>query len=432
MRQLKCRECDLVWSPVALYISQGKVWLSGRSDDLQRFRQRCRHQEAWPNSQIVGCEMLRRETASWVEPARHASSPPPPQEILGEVSIVEVALASHLIEEKGEVPTLFQPVQGESHHCPEMMSDFQRNPGTTEIRGFELADVRLPASLAIMVQGGKRVRETRYLLEDEDYWQPLRGTRPVLTSGTVVIGYNASYGNYYHWMMQCLPAMEASVKNVGAANCSLALPPLAAWQEDSLTMLGFATLPRVRIDFDTEYHFDRAYYCTYLNGSAAFFLSPRCLSVLDGLAADIPAQQGAPVLLYVSRMDSGKRQMRNEKDVRQLLENLGFTTLVPGLFSLRDQIALFKAARIVVGAHGAGLTNLAFCQSGTAVLELSQSSYPNVCMNRIAQARGLRYHGECFDDMDRAKEYPGEWSVDIARLVHRVLDVLALPDLDHD
>jgi hypothetical protein len=98
--------------------------------------------------------------------------------------------------------------------------------------------------------------------------------------------------------------MEASVNNVGAANCSLAL---AAWQEDSLAMLGFATLPWITIDLDMEYQFDRAYYRTYLNGSAAFFLSPRCLSVLNRLAADIPAPQGAPALIYVSRMDSWTR-----------------------------------------------------------------------------------------------------------------------------
>jgi hypothetical protein len=205
MRQLKCRECDLVWSPVALYISRGKVWLSGRPDDLQRFRRRYRHQEAWPDNQIVGCETPRREIAPRVEPASHESSPPFGSEYFGGVSIAATALASHLIEEKREVPILFQPVQGQSYRRPEMMPDFQRNPGTTEIRGFELAGVRLPASLAIMVWGEKRVRETRYLRQDEDYRRPLGDTRPVLTSGAVIIGYNASYVNYYHWTMQCLP-----------------------------------------------------------------------------------------------------------------------------------------------------------------------------------------------------------------------------------
>jgi capsular polysaccharide biosynthesis protein len=33
--------------------------------------------------------------------------------------------------------------------------------------------------------------------------------------------------------------------------------------------------------------------------------------------------------------------------------------------SLREQVALFQTADAVVGLHGAGLVNIAFCRTGT-------------------------------------------------------------------
>ncbi len=91
---------------------------------------------------------------------------------------------------------------------------------------------------------------------------------------------------------------------------------------------------------------------------------------------------------------------------------------------MKQQIALFKNARIIVGAHGAGLANMAFCQPSTVVLELMQSTYLNACMNRIAQARGLDYHGECFDCDATDNVHQQAWMVDIdqlARTLDRVL-----------
>jgi hypothetical protein len=51
----------------------------------------------------------------------------------------------------------------------------------------------------------------------------------------------------------------------------------------------------------------------------------------------------------------------------------------------------FSQATAVIGPHGAGLTDLAFCLPGTAVLELLPSDhvYPYYCS--LSQAAGLRY-----------------------------------------
>ncbi len=59
--------------------------------------------------------------------------------------------------------------------------------------------------------------------------------------------------------------------------------------------------------------------------------------------------------------------------VQALLSQEGFETVSLEGMSPSDQILLFQSAEFVVGAHGAGLANLLFCEHGTKVIELMPS-----------------------------------------------------------
>ena len=70
--------------------------------------------------------------------------------------------------------------------------------------------------------------------------------------------------------------------------------------------------------------------------------------------------------LYIPRLS--KRVVLNEKDLLGLLD--GFEIFDPGQHSFAKQIKMFSEAEMIVGAHGAGLTNLLFAPEGCRVLEL--------------------------------------------------------------
>jgi len=59
------------------------------------------------------------------------------------------------------------------------------------------------------------------------------------------------------------------------------------------------------------------------------------------------------------------------------LTALGFECVSLSNMRVQDQIRLFEEARIVVGPHGGGFTNIAFCRPGTRVIELFDESYLN-------------------------------------------------------
>ena len=70
--------------------------------------------------------------------------------------------------------------------------------------------------------------------------------------------------------------------------------------------------------------------------------------------------------LYIPR--TNKRVVLNEADLLDLLDD--FESFDPGQHSFTKQMKIFSEAKMVVGAHGAGLTNLLFAPEGCRVLEL--------------------------------------------------------------
>ena len=61
--------------------------------------------------------------------------------------------------------------------------------------------------------------------------------------------------------------------------------------------------------------------------------------------------------------DAGVRQ-----GLAHLLEAEGYAIVVTGTLSVLEQIALFRDAAVIVGQHGAALTNLLFAPRGALYL----------------------------------------------------------------
>lgn len=95
--------------------------------------------------------------------------------------------------------------------------------------------------------------------------------------------------------------------------------------------------------------------------------------------------------LYVSRQHARRRRLRHGDEISAVLGELGFETVECGELAFSRQVELFREASIVVGAHGAGLSNIAFCPEGAAVLECFAADYVNPCYATVAAASRLHY-----------------------------------------
>ena len=80
------------------------------------------------------------------------------------------------------------------------------------------------------------------------------------------------------------------------------------------------------------------------------------------------------VNFYIDRSDSTSnvksfRVIKNEKKIKIFLKEKGFKIIKLAELKFTDQVKLFRNAKVIVANHGAGLSNIVFCNKKTKIIE---------------------------------------------------------------
>jgi Glycosyltransferase 61 len=272
-----------------------------------------------------------------------------------------------------------------------------------------------------------KIKESNYLVPPEFYENAcVIETDLIKLESTTDYIMARSFDNYYHWLVQTIPGLDWSARNIGAGNVTLLSGDLKPWQAETLEILGYDRVSRIVLDPGHHYSIPRLEYSEFQNGSTAFEISLSAQRIYDRLAA--AAMDGTPAnteILYVARTDSVNRAAENEEALIGLLEAEGVRVVVPGSLSVRQQVNLFGKTRAVIGPHGAGLTNIVFCRPGTIFYEFLPSHYLNPCFSRLAQAAGLEYQIDLFDSAPSTSEDPHArgWILDTDLVLSRIVEI---------
>ncbi|HJV40032.1 glycosyltransferase family 61 protein, partial [Caulobacter sp.] len=78
----------------------------------------------------------------------------------------------------------------------------------------------------------------------------------------------------------------------------------------------------------------------------------------------------------------------NESELEAAMAARGYAIVRPETLSVRDQIALFRGAEIIVAQSGAALANVLFCAAGARVLEIQSNGREPVWARDIARLVG--------------------------------------------
>jgi capsular polysaccharide biosynthesis protein len=100
-----------------------------------------------------------------------------------------------------------------------------------------------------------------------------------------------------------------------------------------------------------------------------------------------PAPPRSDRRLYIPRQ--GTRNVANQARIIPILEKYGFEIYDYTKYS--DEPSYFSTADMIIGAHGAGLTNIVFCQENTKVLELIPSDHVHPYFFTLAESARLDY-----------------------------------------
>ena len=104
--------------------------------------------------------------------------------------------------------------------------------------------------------------------------------------------------------------------------------------------------------------------------------------------------------IFIGRGEAKHRPLIHEREIWAQLQKRGYESVDCGKMSVQEQANIFGSAEVVVGAHGAALSNLVFCRPGTQVVELFSPAYVNPCYRDLCVAANLSHAAVVGDGRD--------------------------------
>lgn len=124
--------------------------------------------------------------------------------------------------------------------------------------------------------------------------------------------------------------------------------------------------------------------------------------------------------IFISRRKTSLSRITNEVEVAELFRQNGFQVICTEDLSYKEQVELFSSASCIVGASGAALTNLVYCNSGAVFGCIIPKKYGFCIYSSIAHLLGCKILyldarveksgtaisiEQCRVDMDECREY---------------------------
>lgn len=239
-----------------------------------------------------------------------------------------------------------------------------------------------PGGLHGISQNGSLIPGFCLLNEDFFFKTRLLVPKPKLVVDKGFILESSHSANYYHWCVEILPVLGLIPKLNGMKAITL-----------------IRNIKRkLHIQKVTEGLFDTFFHdCPIL---------VRELYTVSGLFPIYGAFRPEPVLnfwkksggnaknikrIYLTRKNASRRRLVNENQILGILRPLGFEAIDCDILDLTEQKKVFESAEIVVGIHGAGLTNLIHCQEETKVIEIFGPGFRHFFYEYISKIFGLEY-----------------------------------------
>ncbi|HIK12699.1 MAG TPA: DUF563 domain-containing protein [Oscillatoriaceae cyanobacterium M33_DOE_052] len=269
-------------------------------------------------------------------------------------------------------------------------------------------------------------------------------------AGTVAFLSIIGGDTYYHWMMDILPRLEL-LRRCGMDWADIDYFIInqnnSQFQRESLAALGInqdkllasydysyiqaerlvvpsipATIPKAMAGFTEGVP---PWVCQFLRDA-----------FLPGNFRDVSPHER----IYIRRNNAKYRRVLNEGEVMAVLSPLGFTAVSLESLSFGEQVALMAGSNVIVAPHGAGLTNVVFCQPHAKIIELFPVNFINNYYWLLSAQVGLEYY-YCVGNSPQAwySLYPQDWrhgkgyipprGEDILVDIDELLAVLRLADL---
>ena len=216
----------------------------------------------------------------------------------------------------------------------------------------------------------------------------------------------AGNSNYWHWLFDVLPRLSLCSKIINLSEIDYFLLPddIKKFQNETLDCLNISKHKRLS---SVQFRHIKAKELIVTNHP--FVISgvatedimniPKWISqwLKDNfLKQNIISNKKNIRKVYIDRSDEtsdrqASRSIINEDEVKKYLLKDNFTPVKLHDIKFSDQVQLFYNADCIVGLHGGGFANLAFCKPGTKVIELTHGN-AGTAIENLAKKNDLNYN----------------------------------------
>ncbi|WP_370159007.1 glycosyltransferase family 61 protein [Salipiger bermudensis] len=242
----------------------------------------------------------------------------------------------------------------------------------------------------------------------------------------------SGHKNYYHWHLNWLPrlALADMFEDLRGIKPIIPASPTTFMRDSMKMVTGRSSRDVISQGWKVLYA-ERVFVPTMFTNPVH---APFALRQYQPQRRLRPAD-GRGRKIYISRAEAPLRRILNESEVMAILAPFGFEKVVSENLSYKEQVALFSETDFIIGAHGAGLTNMLFCSPGFSVIELLNQYFTRVYWS-LSQALGSEHYKNLQSDRLITPEHEtnatqarknADFFVDTAKLRVLVEDILATP-----
>lgn len=255
----------------------------------------------------------------------------------------------------------------------------------------ELEEATVYPPFGIVALGNSLVRETirnpkmlKSIFPEgqvESFWAAMGSSTTPLVDAPVPPAYRVpgrsfllGFGladNYFNWTLR-YASRVAQYQAMPDVNQLAAPMPRKRYVTETLEFLGVPQHEVIHIEAPTV--FDRLVLVSPM-AFGRYEISPLICETLRDHPRVRELWRRPKRRIYVPRRNVGMRRVVNEAAVEEALRPLGFEVFDNAEHSMREQVRAFRDAEMIVSPHGAGLSNIAYCDPGTTVVELVPEGY---------------------------------------------------------
>ncbi len=226
------------------------------------------------------------------------------------------------------------------------------------------------------------------------------------------------WDNYFHFMTETAPQVQVFWAEHGASARYL-LPVNTPFQAEVYRLLGVAE--QCIVPLGPPVHAERLRASSPFQNKSSVH-RPHIAALRRHLAGLFSPDE--PDLLLFAGRRGAERNLLDEDHLAAGLASLGFRYVDTTGMAVAEQIHLFSRARMVVGCHGANLTNVMFMKKGI-VLEIVPQYVPSTCYWTLAQAADLTY-AAYYSDEGSSRGVRADFRIDINDVLAFVRRLLAM------